>query len=101
MSRLFSTLFVVALAAGCGGKKADPKGACVVDFDDLGASGTACTVDAESRCKAADLPPIRPGAMGEMKMKAFTAGKTCADVGYARGGCSDVAIAWSFQKGCP
>jgi hypothetical protein len=99
MSRLVFAMCVVSLAA-CG-KKADPTGACVVDFDDLGGKGTACSVDKESRCKSGDLIPIRPGGMGEMKMKSFEAGKTCEAVGFKVAGCSDIAIAWSFEKGCP
>lgn len=94
------SFMALIVATGCGSKE-EATGACIVDFDDLAGKGTACTVDSEARCKAGDLPPLRPGAMGELKMKSFVAGKTCKDEGFATGGCSDVAIAWTFQRGCP
>jgi hypothetical protein len=102
MSRLvLSSLVLVTLTAGCNSKTADPKGACIVDYDDLGEKGSACTVDRESQCKAASLPPLRPGDLSTMKVKNFVEGKTCAEAGYATAGCDDIAIAWSFQRSCP
>jgi hypothetical protein len=101
MSKWVLMAFVVLAAAACSSKKPDAKGACVFDFEDLGGKGTACTVDLESRCRAGDEPMVRPGGMGTIKLKAFTAGKTCGAVGYPNGGCSDVAIAWTFQGNCP
>ncbi|HEY4179317.1 MAG TPA: hypothetical protein VGM90_20880 [Kofleriaceae bacterium] len=92
--------FVVLSATACS-KKEEAKGACVFDYDDLGGKGTACTVDAEARCKAGDEPQLRPGGMATLKLKEFTAGKTCEAVGYTTGGCADVAIAWAFQGKCP
>jgi hypothetical protein len=100
MQLVLVSFMVVSVAAGCG-KKEDAKGACIVDFDDLGGKGTACTVDTESRCKTGDLPPVRPGGMGSVKMKSFEAGKTCGQVNYLDGGCADVAIAWTFNGKCP
>ncbi|HEY4056611.1 MAG TPA: hypothetical protein VGM39_08375 [Kofleriaceae bacterium] len=94
-------LSLVALSLTACSKKEDPKGACVFDFDDLGGKGTACTVDSESRCKAGDEPQIRTGGMATLTLKEFTAGKTCAAIGYTKGGCADVAIAWTFQGTCP
>lgn len=99
LSKVGLLSLIVVAAAAC--SKEDVKGACIVDFDDLGGKGTACTVDSESKCKAADLPPVRPGGMGTLKMKSFVAGKTCKDEGFAAAGCSDIALAWSFQQGCP
>lgn len=101
MSKLVLISLVIAVAAAGCGKHADPKGACIVDYDDLGAPGTACTVDTESRCQAGDEPPVHRGGLGSLKMKTFAAGKTCDDVGFTTGGCPDVAIAWSFPGACP
>ena len=100
MSRMIYTSLVV-LAAACGGSKSESTGACVVEYDDLGDTGTACTVDKEARCKTAELPAMRPDGLGQLKMKSFAAGKRCADVGYQVAGCRDVAIAWSFARACP
>jgi hypothetical protein len=94
-----SILLVTALAA-CG-SKSSPKGACVVDYDDVGDKGSACTVVAENECKDDMSPQVT--SLSSSKKKAFTAGKTCADIGYKQTGCRHVPIAWSFQPGtsCP
>jgi len=99
MKKKLSLLLFVSLAA-CGGSKST-KGSCVVEYDDLGDKGTACTVVAESECKD-DMSPAVTN-LASSKKKAFTANKTCADIGYAKTGCRQVPIAWSFQPGtrCP
>lgn len=91
---------LLASLAACGGSK-PAKGACVVEFDDLGDQGTACTVVAEPECKD-DMSPAVTN-LASSKKQAFTANKTCADIGYAKAGCRNVPIAWSFQQGtsCP
>lgn len=99
--KALSKLILISLAlAGCA-KKEEARGACVFDYDDLGATGTSCTVDTEAHCKTGDEPPIHAGGMGTLTLKEFTAGKTCADVGYKTAGCADVPIAWAFKGKCP
>ncbi|HEY5926881.1 MAG TPA: hypothetical protein VIV11_34580 [Kofleriaceae bacterium] len=95
----FSILLVTVLAA-CSSKPA-PKGACVVEYDDVGDQGTACTVVAEPECKDNMNPQVTN--LASSKKQAFTANKTCADIGYKQTGCRHVPIAWSFQPGtsCP
>ena len=100
MSKLVLGSLIGLSLLGCS-KKPEPQGACVVDYDDLGLKGTACSVDTEAKCKSGDLITMRPGGFAELKMKSFEPGKTCKDVGYARGGCADIAIAWSFSGKCP
>ena len=94
------TLLLVTVLTACSSKPA-PKGACVVDYDDIGDKGTACTVVAESECKDDMSPHVTSYASS--KKNAFTANKTCADIGYKQTGCRQVPIAWSFQPGtnCP
>jgi len=93
------SLLLVAALAGC--SKASSKGACVVDYDDVGDKGTACTVVPQAECKDDMSPSITD--LASPKKKAFTANKTCADVGYTKTGCRKVPIAWSFQPAttCP
>ena len=100
MMKKFSLLLFVSLAA-CGGSKSTTKGACVVEYDDVGDKGMACTVDAESACKDDMSPAVTNVASS--KKKAFTANKTCAEIGYTQTGCRQVPIAWSFKPGtaCP
>ena len=95
-----SSLLLVTLLTACSSKPA-PKGACVVNYDDVGDKGTACTVVAEPECKDDMSPQVT--SLASSKKKAFTANKTCADVGYAQTGCRHVPIAWSFLPGtsCP
>jgi hypothetical protein len=101
MKNLSLSFLVVLSLAACGSKKAATKGACVVDYDDLGDTGTACTVVPEPECKDDMMPAVTN--LASSKKKAFTANKTCADIGYAKAGCRNVPIAWSFQPGttCP
>jgi hypothetical protein len=79
--------------------KTSPRGACVVEYDSLGSKGLACTVVSDAECKD-DMPPSVMD-LASSKRKDFTADKTCADVGYAKDGCSQVPIAWSFKRNCP
>jgi len=94
-------ILLVTFLAACGSKSSSPKGACVVNYDDLGDKGTACTVVSESECKDDMSPQVTN--MASSKKNAFTAKKSCADVGYTKAGCRNVPIAWSFQPGtsCP
>ena len=96
MLKPLSCVVLLALAA-CSSKPT--KGACVVDFDALGDKGTACTVVDETECVDDMSPSVVD--LATSKKKAFTPNKTCADVGYAKAGCSNVPIAWSFQRTCP
>jgi hypothetical protein len=94
------TLLLVTVLAACSSKPAT-KGACVVEYDDVGDTGTACTVVAEPECKDDMSPQVTN--LATSKKKAFTANKTCADIGYKQTGCRNVPIAWTFQLGtqCP
>ena len=101
MSKTSSVFVVFAAlwATACGSKGGGAKGACEVTFDDVGNTGQACTVVAEAECKDDMSPAVTD--LATTKKKSFTAGKTCADVGYKMAGCASVPIAWSFQRECP
>jgi hypothetical protein len=88
---------ILASLSAC--KSKSPKGACVVEYDSFGSKGLACTVVEETECKD-DMPPSVMD-LASSKRKDFTEGKTCADLGYAKAGCSQVPIAWSFKRSCP
>ena len=57
MKKLSLSFLLVLSLAACGSKNAT-KGACVVDYDDLGDKGTACTVVAEPECKDDMMPAV-------------------------------------------
>ena len=90
-----AALFLVV--AACGGGKS-PAGACVVDYDDVGTKGLACTVVTDAQCKDDVQPAVTD--LATMKRKSFAEGKSCADLGYKRS-CSKVPIAWTFNGPCP
>jgi hypothetical protein len=93
MKYLAAALLVMT---ACGSKKA-PAGACIMEYDDVGAKGLACTVVTDAECK----PDIQPSLdIATLARHSFTEGKTCADLGYKRS-CNQVPIAWSFEKSCP
>ena len=75
-----------------------PPGACVVEFDDVGSKGLACTVVTDAECKADVKPAVTD--LATLTRKSFTEGKSCADLGYKRS-CSKVPIARTFDCPCP
>lgn len=100
--RVGASVIAVALASffalpAC---KEEPKrGACEVTYDMIGTKGKACTVVPEPECKDDVNPPVMQ--LASSKKDAFTADKTCKDVGYETTGCADVPIAWAFKGPCP
>ena len=89
-----AALFLVL--AACSHKA--PPGACVVEFDDVGSKGLACTVVTDAECKADVKPAVTD--MATLTRKSFAEGKSCADLGYKRS-CAKVPIAWTFDGPCP
>jgi hypothetical protein len=73
-------------------------GACEVTYDGV-TSGDACTMASETTCADGMDPPV--GQLSTNKKKAFTAGKTCEEIGYVKSACSDIPLAWSFKAKCP
>jgi len=90
-----AALFLIL--AACGGKKSPP-GACVVEYDDMGTKGAACTVVTDAECKDDMQPAVTD--MASAKRKSFAEGKSCADLGYKKS-CAKVPIAWSLNGPCP
>ena len=92
---LIAGLAILVSASGC----EKPRGACEVEFDGISSKGDACTAVREDQCK----DPVSPAVvdLATSKVKKFTVGSTCQDIGYAKSGCASVPIAWSFKKDCP
>lgn len=92
---LVAGLAILVGVSGC----EKPRGACEVEFEGISGKGDACTVVREDQCKDPVSPPVVDLAIS--KMKKFTVNSTCQDIGYAKSGCPDVPIAWSFKTQCP
>jgi hypothetical protein len=95
MSRLvIAGLFLLVGVTGC----EKPRGACEVEYDNLGDKGVACTVVRENECK----DPVSPAIdLATTKVTKFTVDSTCQSVGYQKTGCSNIPIAWAFKTKCP
>jgi hypothetical protein len=99
MNRFALTAGLILASLSACSKSKSPKGACVVAYDSLGSKGLACTVVEDAECKDDMAPAVMD--LASSTRKEFTEGKTCADVGYVKAGCSQVPIAWSFKRSCP
>jgi hypothetical protein len=95
MRMLVAGLAILVSASGC----EKPRGACEVEYDGISSKGDACTVVREDQC----TDPVSPAVveLATSKVKKFTTGSTCQDIGYAKSGCPEVPIAWSFKTQCP